>query len=75
MAISHDSVNRFLNRESYSPSDLFGEAKSTVNMKGGTLSVDDSILDKPYAHYIALVGYYWSGKQVVYHFFCKLNMA
>ena len=62
MAISHDSVNRFLNRESYSPSDLFGEAKSTVNMKGGTLSVDDSILDKPYAHYIALVGYYWSGK-------------
>jgi len=62
MAISHDSVNRFLNRESYSPSDLFGEAKSTVNMKGGTLSVDDSVLDKPYAHYIALVGHYWSGK-------------
>lgn len=31
-------------------------------MKGGTLSVDDSVLDKPYAHYIALVGHYWSGK-------------
>jgi len=62
MAISHDSVNRFLNRESYSPSDLFGEAKLTVNMKGGTLSVDDSVLDKPYSHYIALVGHYWSGK-------------
>lgn len=65
MAISHDSVNRFLNRESYSPSDLFGEVKSMVNMKGGTLSVDDSVLDKPYAHYIALVGHYWSGKHHV----------
>lgn len=62
MAISHDSVNRFLNRESYSPSDLFNEVKSTIDMKGGTLSVDDSVLDKPYTQYIALVGYYWSGK-------------
>ena len=62
MAISHDSVNRFLNRESYSPSDLFREVQPTVNLTGGTLSVDDSVLDKPYAHYIALVGHYWSGK-------------
>ncbi len=62
MSISHDSVNRFLNRESYSPKDLFNEAKLTVNMKGGTLSVDDSVLDKPYAHYIAFLGHYWSGK-------------
>jgi len=62
MAISHDSVNRFLNRESYSPIDLFNEAKATLNLKGGTLSVDDSVLDKPYAHYIAYVGHYWSGK-------------
>ncbi len=62
MAISHDSVNRFLNRESYSPRDLFNEVKSKINMKGGTLSVDDSVLDKPYTQYIAYVGYYWSGK-------------
>jgi hypothetical protein len=62
MNISHDSVNRFLNRESYSSHDLFVETKPTLNLKGGTLSVDDSVLDKPYAHYIALVGHYWSGK-------------
>jgi len=62
MDISHDSVNRFLNRESYSAHDLFLEVKPLLNLKGGTLSVDDSVLDKPYAHYIALVGHYWSGK-------------
>lgn len=60
--ISHDSVNRFLNRESYSPEDLFNEVKPSINLMGGTLSVDDSVLDKPYAHYIALIGHYWSGK-------------
>lgn len=62
LPISHDSVNRFLNRESYSPEDLFNEVKSSINLNGGTLSVDDSVLDKPYAHYIALVGHYYSGK-------------
>jgi hypothetical protein len=62
MDISHDSVNRFLNRESYSAHDLFIEIKPSVNLKGGTFSVDDSVLDKPYAHYIALIGHYWSGK-------------
>ena len=60
--ISHDSVNRFLCRESYSPKDLFTEVEPSINLKGGTLSVDDSVLDKPYAQYIALVGHYWSGK-------------
>jgi hypothetical protein len=26
------------------------------------LSVDDSVLDKPYSQYLAFVGYFWSGK-------------
>ncbi len=60
--ISHDSVNRFLNRESYSPQDLFNEVKPKLNLRGGTVSVDDSVLDKPYAQYIAFIGHYWSGK-------------
>ena len=30
-AISHDSVNRFLNREDYEPIDLFDEVKPTPN--------------------------------------------
>ena len=51
MNISHDSVNRFLNRESYDGEDLFNEVKVLINLCGGTLSVDDSVLDKPYANY------------------------
>ena len=62
MAVSHDSVNRFLERERYTPVDLFAEVKAGLNLKGGTLSVDDSVLDKPYSQYMALVGFYWSGK-------------
>ncbi len=62
MNISHDSVNRFLYRESYTGQDLFNEAKGLLNVKGGTLSVDDSVLDKPYSQYMAFVGHSWSGK-------------
>ncbi len=54
--ISHDSVNRFLLREDYTLRDLFNEVRAELNLKGGTVSVDDSVLDKPYSHLIALVG-------------------
>jgi len=49
MSISHDSVNRFLNRELYTGRDLYKEASTSLNLKGGTLSVDDIVLDKPYS--------------------------
>lgn len=62
MGISHDSVNRFLLREAYEPEDLFHEAKSMLNLVGGTLNVDDSVLDKPYSEHMELVGHFWSGK-------------
>ena len=62
MSISHDSVNRFLHRETYTGRDLYDEASPSLNLKGGTLSVDDSVLDKPYSHYMALVSHFWSGK-------------
>lgn len=62
LSISHDSVNRFLNRESYTGRDLYDEASPTLNLTGGTLSVDDSVLDKPYSHRMDLVSYFWSGK-------------
>lgn len=62
MTISHDSVNRFLYREAYTPKDLYAESSATLNLTGGTLSVDDSVLDKPYSQYMAFVGHYWSGK-------------
>ena len=60
--ISHDSVNRFLKRESYTPLDLFNEVKQNIDIRGGILSVDDSVLDKPYAHHIAYVDHFYSGK-------------
>jgi hypothetical protein len=42
--------------------DLFEEVRGSLNLKGGTLSVDDTVLDKPYSQYMELVGYFWSGK-------------
>jgi len=62
MGISHDSVNRFLLRETYSPRDLFDEVRSELNLKGGVVSVDDTVLDKPYSCKIAFVSHFWSGK-------------
>jgi hypothetical protein len=62
MNVSHDSVNRFLLREAYEPRDLFNEASKLLNIQGGTLSVDDTVLDKPYSQKMDLVGYFWSGK-------------
>jgi hypothetical protein len=43
MSISHDSVNRFLYREAYTPLELFKEVGGTLNLKGGTLSVDETV--------------------------------
>lgn len=62
--ISHDSVNRFLNREKFTGQDLFNENKNEINLIGGSLSVDDSVLDKPYSNteHAPLIDYFWSGK-------------
>ena len=49
-------------REDYTPRDLFEEVRSGLTLKGGTVSVDDSVLDKPYGQLMAFVGYFWSGK-------------
>jgi hypothetical protein len=34
MNISHDSVNRFMNRESYDGEGLFNEVKPLINLNG-----------------------------------------
>jgi hypothetical protein len=44
---AHDAANRFLNREDFSK-DLYEEARPLLDLDGGTLSVDDTVLDKPY---------------------------
>lgn len=62
--VSHDSINRFLERERYEPKDLFEEEKEKIEFVGGILSVDDSVLDKPYSdpNKAAFIDYFWSGK-------------
>ena len=62
--ISHDSINRFLDRERYEPKDLFNEEKNKIELIGGALSVDDSVLDKPYSDpsKAAFIDLFWSGK-------------
>jgi len=45
----------FLLREDYTPYDLFKEIRADLNLKGGTVSVDDAVLDKSYSHLL----WYW----------------
>ena len=47
--VSHDSVNRFLLRENYTPKDLLKDTEGKIDMVGGVISVDDMVLDKPYS--------------------------
>ena len=62
--VSHDSVNRFLLRERYEPKDLFNIVTDIINLEGGILSVDDTVIEKLYSNpkYAELIGYFWSGK-------------
>jgi hypothetical protein len=64
--VSHDSINRFLNRERYEPKDLFDLVvrHSGIELVGGIISGDDTVIEKPYSNprTTELVGYYWSSK-------------
>ena len=62
--ISHDSVNRFLEREDFEPRDMFNEVEDSLELNGGVLSVDDTVLDKPYSDpkKAAYIDMFWSGK-------------
>ena len=62
--VSHDSVNRFLLRERYEPKDLFDIVTDVINLIGGILSVDDTVIEKLYSNlqHAELIGYFWSGK-------------
>ena len=62
--VSHDSVNRFLLRERYEPKDLFSIIEKIINLVGGILSVDDTVIEKIYSDpkNAELISYFWSGK-------------
>lgn len=48
--VSHDSVNRFLLRERYEPKDLFDTVRKIIDIQGGILSVDDTVVEKHYSN-------------------------
>ena len=60
MDISHDSATCFLQRERSDGKDLYDEATPLLNLKGGVLSVDDSVLDKPCGESLFLRKLFWA---------------
>ena len=59
---AHDAINRFLERQSSDTEALWQEALPFIEKDNGFLIIDDTTLDKPYAHNIEVVKYHWSGK-------------
>lgn len=63
LEVSHDEVNRFLLQGNYTGKDLYEKAIVHLVAAGGTLSGDDSVLDKPYSGLqTGLITYLYSGK-------------
>lgn len=60
--LSHDAINRLLQRASSDTETLWQEAKPHVRPSEGNLVLDDSTADKQYARNIELVTRHWSGK-------------
>lgn len=58
-------MNRFLLRESYDPIDLFNEVKQYIELIGGTLSIDDTVIEKLYSNpnLSEFISYFWSGNK------------
>src|SRR5215217_7593491 len=59
---AHDALTRLLQRLEPDSTPLWDEAQQFIRLDDGLLIVDDTTLDKPYAHQIALVRRLWSGK-------------
>lgn len=57
---AHDAFTRLLHRLEPDPETLWREVGPLVPR--GVLVLDDSVLDKPYARHMGLVGRFWSGK-------------
>lgn len=59
---AHDALTRLLHRLDPNSTPLWDEARQHVILHDGLLIIDDTTLDKPYAHKIELVHRHWSGK-------------
>ena len=58
----HDACTRLLHRCQSDGEALWEEARPYVSLEGGMLVLDDTTLDKFYAHKIEIVTHHWSGK-------------
>jgi putative transposase len=61
-APAHDAFTRLLHRLEPDPVALWEEVRPLVRKADGVLVLDDSVLDKPFARHMGLVGYHWSGR-------------
>lgn len=61
--IAHDAVTRWLNRGGFTPSDLWRQVKSMVDVGSGYLVADDSILDKRFSKKNELAKVQYSGRE------------
>jgi len=61
-APAHDAFTRLLHRLEPDPQTLWAEVGPLVRRAGGVLVVDDTVLDKPHARHVGLVGPFWSGR-------------
>ncbi|QKG53224.1 transposase [Hymenobacter sp. BRD67] len=60
--VAHDAYTRLLHRLEPDAAALWQEAQGLVTPATGVLVLDDTTLDKPYAHHMGLVTRHWSGK-------------
>lgn len=60
-APAHDAFTRLLNRLEPDPQALWDEVRPLLPA-GGVLVFDDTVLDKPHARHVGLVGSFWSGR-------------
>ncbi len=60
-APSHDAFTRLLNRLDPDPGELWREVRPLLPATG-LLVFDDTVLDKPFAKHMGLVGWHWSGR-------------
>ena len=61
-APAHDAFSRLLARLEPDPATLWAEVEPLLRRGESILIVDDTVLDKPYARKMGLVGKFWSGK-------------
>jgi hypothetical protein len=61
-APAHDSFTRLLNRLEPEPQTLWEETRPLIRLDDGMLILDDSVVDKPFARHMGLVGRFWSGR-------------